>query len=287
MYFDKPTEGVFYWRNWNYTSCATLNGNGDFTAGTLNTFSSRKIKQDITELADDECLTMVEKIEPVSYNYKDPERREKQKGKKVIGFIAENVDDVNPLLTNTEDCNIPNILTEYDISINVIITDKRLDNVEVGTKLYLQGLDQTLTGNTQVDASGATAGDGSGVDLSGTEVEQSNSGDAEIAHPEVLEIKPITISRYTKKYHYVLNKSYGKMTKVFVYGTYEPTLEIVLNRFTPVLWSATQQLIRRNKEQAVKIDKQALIIAEQAVKLTKLISKVDRIEQLLLSNNIK
>jgi len=111
----------------------SLMSNGYVAAsyGTL-TASDRRIKKNITDTDDNECLLKLRQLEPKKYRYKDNVQRGDQY---VYGFIAQDVSNVIQGSTMTTDKTIPNIYSigiisdgnkiTFDASFNVsdILTD--------------------------------------------------------------------------------------------------------------------------------------------------------------------
>ena len=88
------------------------------TAGTF-TASDKRIKCDIEEVDDEEALTQLRQIQPKTYAYKDKARRG---DKRVLGFIADEVEEVLPIAINKMKATIPNILEMANVAESNIIT---------------------------------------------------------------------------------------------------------------------------------------------------------------------
>ena len=76
-----------------------------------------RIKRDIEELNDTEALEKLRLLKPCKYNYIDPERRTKSK---VIGFIAQEVNEVLPDAVGLYSSIIPNIISGCEIHNDIV-----------------------------------------------------------------------------------------------------------------------------------------------------------------------
>ena len=81
--------------------------------------SDERIKTNITDISDDEALVAFRKLQPKTYNYKDPI---KAGYNSVYGFIAQEVEEVIPSSTMKDIGFIPNIysICEIDNSANIL-----------------------------------------------------------------------------------------------------------------------------------------------------------------------
>jgi hypothetical protein len=92
-----------------------VNGAAGGVGGYTNTSDSR-IKKNIRDLSDNECLDILRLIEPKTYNYIDPTRGDET----VYGFIAQQIHQVLPYATPIGTFPVPNILMTGDLSDNVV-----------------------------------------------------------------------------------------------------------------------------------------------------------------------
>ena len=81
------------------------------------TISDRRIKKEIEDVNDDECLVKLRQLEPKTYKYQNVA----EKGdKRVYGFIAQQVETICPEAVKTTRNMIPNILELCEAENNVI-----------------------------------------------------------------------------------------------------------------------------------------------------------------------
>jgi hypothetical protein len=86
--------------------------------GTLGA-SDRRIKKNITDLDDGECLELLRQLAPKKYNYRDTT---KSGSEPVYGFIAQEVRDVIPYATRLRTDYIANIYEVANVSQSNVIT---------------------------------------------------------------------------------------------------------------------------------------------------------------------
>ena len=81
--------------------------------------SDARIKQNIKEVNDDDALLKLRQIQPKTYGYKDVVKRGKEE---VLGFIADEVEQVCPQAVKKTSSTIPNILEMANVANSNIIT---------------------------------------------------------------------------------------------------------------------------------------------------------------------
>ncbi len=104
-------------------SYQAIMANGNIaTNGWLLAYSDERIKTEIEDLDDTECLNILNQIKPVKYHYKDPARRGEHK---TIGYIAQQIKEVLPNAVKIQRGYLPNILeiAKYDLETNIIELD--------------------------------------------------------------------------------------------------------------------------------------------------------------------
>jgi hypothetical protein len=110
-----------------------LNGSsGIIIANDYDNPSDRRIKSNITSLDDNECLDIIRKLNPVKYNYIEPDRTDDQ----VFGFIAQEVRDVLPIATRIGSHGIKDISANCTI-VNGIATFNTDVHLEIGNELLI------------------------------------------------------------------------------------------------------------------------------------------------------
>ena len=109
---------------------AKFNGS-TWTTSWIGASSSIKIKQDIEELDDAECLNKLLQLRPVKYRYIDITKNF-DATKKVYGFLAEEVIDVFPEAVNNKNSElIPNIYLMGSVEGDILTISKELElNIE-------------------------------------------------------------------------------------------------------------------------------------------------------------
>ena len=116
------------------TNTYSIYCNERIASNEFNAFSDRRIKKNITDINDSSALDKIRLLEPKIYNYID----EKGRGtSNVYGFIAQEVANVLPYAVTISEGDIPNILTNSNVSVtsdsNVI--ELRLDTTVEGLTL--------------------------------------------------------------------------------------------------------------------------------------------------------
>jgi hypothetical protein len=100
--------------------------------GVLVVTSDNRIKKDIVELEDDECLSIVKKLNPCKYKYIDSI---KKGTKDIIGFISQEVEAVFPQATSRDNTEyLPNHYEKCEVVDDIIKTTKPHEFL-VGDKL--------------------------------------------------------------------------------------------------------------------------------------------------------
>ena len=100
----------------------------------FNAYSDRRIKKNITDINDSSALDKIRLLEPKIYNYID----EKDRGtSNVYGFIAQEVANVLPYAVTISEGDIPNILTNSNVSVtsDSKVLELRLDTTVEGLTL--------------------------------------------------------------------------------------------------------------------------------------------------------
>jgi hypothetical protein len=139
--FDSYGYTSNYWRfdssttlagsNWNHTSAAggaysSIYASGGIVSGNyfvsttgVFTSSDERIKKNIVDVDDTECLDTLRLLKPKKYEYKDPI---KQGEEPVWGFIAQEVKDTLPYATELKHDVLPNICELANVSSSNVIT---------------------------------------------------------------------------------------------------------------------------------------------------------------------
>src|SRR6056300_857625 len=100
----------------------------------INSYSDSRIKKNVVDINDSSALDKIRLLEPKIYNYID----EKQKGtSNVYGFIAQEVANVLPYAVTVSEGDIPNILTNSNVSVtsDSNVLELRLDTTVEGLTL--------------------------------------------------------------------------------------------------------------------------------------------------------
>jgi len=100
----------------------------------INLYSDSRIKKNVVDINDSSALDKIRLLEPKIYNYID----EKQKGtSNVYGFIAQEVANVLPYAVTVSEGDIPNILTNSNVSVtsDSNVLELRLDTTVEGLTL--------------------------------------------------------------------------------------------------------------------------------------------------------
>ena len=99
-------------RNISIRTTQRIHAHGGFVAS-----SDERIKKDIQDVEDDECLVKLRQLEPKTYKYRDVVERG---DKRVYGYIAQQVETVVPEAVSTTRNLIDNILELCEVESNVI-----------------------------------------------------------------------------------------------------------------------------------------------------------------------
>ena len=100
----------------------------------FNAFSDSRIKKNVIDINDSSALDKIRSLKPKIYNYID----EKQRGvSNVYGFIAQEVANVLPYAVTVGEGDIPNILTNSNVSVtsDSNVLELRLDTPVTGLTL--------------------------------------------------------------------------------------------------------------------------------------------------------
>ena len=113
--------------------------NADFVSsqGTY-TASDSRIKRDIKELNDDDALVKLRQIQPKTYGYKDIGVRGEEE---VIGFIADEVEEVLPTAVKKTTLTIPNILEVVNVAESNIISFTNFSTSNLSNTFTLECVD--------------------------------------------------------------------------------------------------------------------------------------------------
>ena len=123
-----------------YTGTASGNNpysiyaDGRIACSEFNAFSDSRIKKNVVDINDSSALDKIRNLKPKIYNYID----EKQKGtSNVYGFIAQEVANVLPYAITVGEGDIPNILTNSNVSVtsDSNVLELRLDTTVEGLTL--------------------------------------------------------------------------------------------------------------------------------------------------------
>ena len=112
----------------------SIYANQRIAAVEFNAHSDRRIKKNITDINDSSALDKIRLLEPKIYNYID----EKDRGtSNVYGFIAQEVANVLPYAVTVSEGDIPNILTNSNVSVtsDSNVLELRLDTTVEGLTL--------------------------------------------------------------------------------------------------------------------------------------------------------
>ena len=116
------------------TSSYSIYANQRIACAEFNAFSDSRIKKNVVDINDSSALDKIRLLEPKIYNYID----EKQKGtSNVYGFIAQEVANVLPYAVTVGEGDIPNILTNSNVSVtsDSNVLELRLDTTVEGLTL--------------------------------------------------------------------------------------------------------------------------------------------------------
>ena len=107
---------------------------GRIASTEFNAYSDSRIKKNVVDINDSSALDKIRLLEPKIYNYID----EKQRGtSNVYGFIAQEVSNVLPYAVTVSTGDIPNILTNSNVSVtsDSNVLELRLDTAVEGLTL--------------------------------------------------------------------------------------------------------------------------------------------------------
>ena len=117
------STGLSYYESWNTRTDGYYYGNinvvGSFAgsvqvSGNIHMYSDRRIKKEIVDANDNNCLNIIRQIKNRKYKYIDP-FSEKESNNEVYGFIAQEVKELIPEAVGRSTEFIPNIMMEGDI----------------------------------------------------------------------------------------------------------------------------------------------------------------------------
>ena len=107
-------EGYIHHQAWRQNYNIVLRIGGEFWAGAYFISSDSRIKKDIVELEDEECLRKILQLKPCKYRYIDDSKNKSEN--KVYGFIAQEVKEVFPEAVSIQKECIPNIMRKASIT---------------------------------------------------------------------------------------------------------------------------------------------------------------------------
>ena len=116
------------------TNPYSIYATGRTAATEFNAYSDSRIKKNVVDINDSSALDKIRLLEPKIYNYID----EKQRGtSNVYGFIAQEVSNVLPYAVTVGTGDIPNILTNSNVSVtsDSNVLELRLDTTVEGLTL--------------------------------------------------------------------------------------------------------------------------------------------------------
>ena len=134
--FGKSAAG--YTHSDNYAIVAMFHGS--IASNAFHAQSDERIKCDFEDVSDNEALDIVNKIDCVKYNYKDPLEK---RNKKTIGFIAQQVEEHLPNVINKMTRFIPDVLQNVtcDASGFVDYMVDMSDNHTGKCRFYVESMD--------------------------------------------------------------------------------------------------------------------------------------------------
>ena len=116
------------------TNPYSIYATGRMASEEFNAYSDSRIKKNVVDINDSSALDKIRLLEPKIYNYID----EKQRGtSNVYGFIAQEVSNVLPYAVTVGTGDIPNILTNSNVSVtsDSNVLELRLDTAVEGLTL--------------------------------------------------------------------------------------------------------------------------------------------------------
>jgi hypothetical protein len=131
-------SGGLYYSSTYLTDCALRVNGSILSTSWFASSSSIKIKKNVEDLNDAECLNKLLLLKPCKYRYID-ETKNFDANKKVYGFIAEEVKEVLPeAVDDTTPSLIPNIYMIGSVNNNILTLEKELElNIEY--TCYIEG----------------------------------------------------------------------------------------------------------------------------------------------------
>jgi hypothetical protein len=130
------------------TNSYSIYANERIAGAEFNAFSDSRIKKNVVDINDSSALDKIRLLEPKIYNYID----EQQKGtSNVYGFIAQEVSNVLPYAVTVSEGDIPNILTNSNVSVtsDSNVLELRLDTTVEGLTLSNTSNINITTDNNQ------------------------------------------------------------------------------------------------------------------------------------------
>lgn len=115
--------------------------------------SDERMKTNITDLNNLECLNIINKLKPKKYRYKEIDKEMKRRTENVIGFIAQDVNNILPdAVSKTEEFKfIPNIQRPCILNNNILsiqntsnITIKNNSNIHIFNYDYVGKIDDII-----------------------------------------------------------------------------------------------------------------------------------------------
>ena len=100
--------------------------------------SDARVKQNIKEVNDDDALLKLRQIQPKTYGYKDVGKRGEEE---VLGFIADEVEEVLPEAVKKTISTIPNILEMANVANSNIITFTNFNTSNLSNAFTLECVD--------------------------------------------------------------------------------------------------------------------------------------------------
>jgi len=116
------------------TNSYSIYANERIAAAEFNAHSDSRIKKNVVDINDSSALDKIRLLEPKIYNYIDENRKGKSN---VYGFIAQEVLNVLPYAVTVSEGDIPNILTNSNVSVtsDSNVLELRLDTPVTGLTL--------------------------------------------------------------------------------------------------------------------------------------------------------
>jgi hypothetical protein len=127
-------------------TCGSLNVNGQATCQTLSISSDRRIKQNIQPLTGETSLDLLNRMNPVRYQWKDTR-------KEVYGFIAQDLKDCLPTAVMSQKGVIHNIFQEANCEGNILtFTDFNTSDLSYDTenKLFPLHIDEATANIVEI-----------------------------------------------------------------------------------------------------------------------------------------